>query len=196
MTRTVILASSSPYRRALLAKILPNIIAQDPAIDESPLPNEMPEALVCRLAKCKARALQVAYTDALIIGSDQVAALDGHILTKPGIHDRAKRQLQQCAGREVVFYTGLCVYDSALKQDEALCETTTVTFRSLSEEEIEAYLRREQPYDCAGAFKVEGLGIQLFESLQGNDPNALVGLPLIALGQMLRARGVNPLLQR
>ncbi|MBI2379187.1 MAG: septum formation inhibitor Maf [Gammaproteobacteria bacterium] len=187
----LVLASSSPYRRALLAKLGLPFEYASPDVDETPLPGESPESLVLRLAQAKARALAPRYTDALLIGSDQVAVLDGQILGKPGSHDAARVQLMAASGRSLRFLTGLCVYNAAAQGGNALVEPFTVHFRELSDNQIENYLRREQPYDCAGSFKSEGLGIALFEALEGNDPNALVGLPLIRLVDLLALEGVN-----
>lgn len=194
MTPSLVLASSYSYRRSLLARIADDFICADPAIDEQNLPGESAEALVQRLALGKAKALQLRYPEALIIGSDQVASLDGQILGKPGDFDTAKMQLQRCSGRNVRFLTGLCLLDTRDGHYELLCEPFAVTFRQLEDAEIETYLRREQPYDCAGSFKSEGLGICLFEGMEGKDPNTLIGLPLITLATLLRDKGINPLL--
>lgn len=196
MARQLVLASSSTYRRALLQKILPQFEAAAPGVDESPHPGEAPVELVQRLALAKARALAGKFSDALIIGSDQVACLDGDILTKPGNFANARQQLQRCSGRRVEFATGLCLLDARSDEHDLLCEPFSVLFRELEDAEIDAYLRAETPYDCAGSFKAEGLGICLFESLQGKDPNTLVGLPLITLATLLRQRGVNPLFEQ
>lgn len=194
MKTQIVLASGSDYRRQLLGKLLADFEIGVPAIDESRRPGEPVEPMVRRLALAKARALVSRFPRALIIGSDQAAALDGEILTKPGNYANARGQLSDCSGRRVVFQTGLCLLDAASGEYDLVCEPYTVHFRELSEDEISAYLRREQPYDCAGSFKAEGLGISLFLALEGKDPNALVGLPLISLGEMLRKRGINPLL--
>jgi MAF protein len=154
---------------------------------------ESAEALVLRLAAAKAQALALAYPEHLIIGSDQVCVIDGNITGKPHTEENARAQLRQASGQAVTFYTGLALYNGRSKQLQALCEPFHVHFRALSEAEIAAYVRLEQPLNCAGSFKSEGLGIALFDRLEGRDPNALIGLPLIALLEMLRAEGINPL---
>jgi len=190
----LILASSSPYRRQLLARLGLPFEHHSPNIDETPLPGELPQTLACRLAESKAQALHdPAHSDRLIIGSDQVASLDGTPLGKPGSHSRATDQLIAASGRTLTFYTGLCLHDSRTNKSQTLCETFEVTFRALSPEQIENYLNQEQPYDCAGAFKAEGLGVALFESTSGRDANSLIGLPLIALTGLLLEAGVDPL---
>lgn len=192
----IVLASSSPYRKSLLARLELPFRCASPDIDETPLPGETPEALAIRLATDKARALAQGCPNSLIIGSDQVAALpDGAILGKPGDHKQAKSQLTRSSGQCVQFMTGLAILDTRSNTLTTCCERFDVNFRSLSEKEIEGYLRKEQPYDCAGSFKMEGLGIALFSGLEGRDPNSLVGLPLIALIDLLRAFGINPLLE-
>ncbi|HEX6733840.1 MAG TPA: Maf family nucleotide pyrophosphatase [Azonexus sp.] len=188
--QSLILASTSPYRRELLARLgLPFAVA-NPQTDESPLPGETPEALALRLSEAKARAVADQHPDALIIGSDQVATVDGRIYGKPGNHPRALEQLRALSGRTVNFFTGLCLYNARTDQAEVRGVPTLVTFRQLSDSEIENYLRREPAYNCAGSAKSEGLGIALLQSMRGDDPNALVGLPLIALCDMLRKQGV------
>lgn len=190
MMPTLVLASTSPYRRELLARLgLPFVVA-NPQTDESPLPGETPEALALRLSEAKARAVADAYPDALIIGSDQVATVDGKIYGKPGDHQRAVAQLRELSGKTVNFFTGLCLYNSRSGRSQVQGVPTLVSFRQLDDLEIENYLRREPAYNCAGSAKSEGLGIALLSSLQGDDPNALVGLPLIALCDMLREEGV------
>lgn len=191
--RRLILASSSPYRRALLDRLGLDYEAISPDIDESPVAGESVSQLVQRLALCKAQAIASQHPDALVIGSDQVAILDGRLLTKPGDHATATRQLQQASGRTVAFHTGLCLLDA--QSGQSLCEDVTynVHFRNLTAREIDTYLKREQPYDCAGSFKSEGLGIALFERLEGDDPNSLIGLPLIRLMDMLQQMGVEVL---
>lgn len=183
------LASSSRYRRALLEKLGLDFIADSPAIDESVQPGETPAALVERLAREKAQALAAKYPHHLIIGSDQVACLDGEILGKPGNAARARQQLQAASGRHALFLTGLCLLDSGSGTLQSVVEPFAVEFRVLNAAQIDHYLEREQPFDCAGSFKSEGLGIALFERLEGDDPNALVGLPLIRLVTMLEAAG-------
>ena len=186
----LVLASSSPFRKALLQKLQLPFTTDSPDIDETPLANESIEAMVTRLAEAKARALGPRHPDALIIGSDQSAALNQQVLQKPGNFDKAFEQLRAASGKTITFYTGLCLYNTSTDQADALCEPYTVTFRNLSDNEISHYLQREQPYNCAGSFKSEGLGISLFEKLQGKDPNTLIGLPLITLCQMLRKNGM------
>ena len=194
--RPLLLASSSPYRRDLLKRLGLPFESASPEIDESPVNNESAEHLVTRLARSKAEALATAWPDHWIIGSDQVACLeDGTLLNKPGNHERATEQLLRSSGRRVSFLTGLALLDASSGELQTHCERFHAHFRSLSPEEIENYLHTEQPYDCAGSFKVEGLGIALFSQLEGRDPNSLVGLPLIALNGMLRQWGLNPLLQ-
>lgn len=186
----LLLASTSPYRKMLLEKLQLPFDCAAPEVDETPLPGETAEALVLRLAAAKAQALALAYPEHLIIGSDQVCVIDGNITGKPHTEENARAQLRQAAGQAVTFYTGLA---GRSKQLQALCEPFHVHFRALSETEIAAYVRMEQPLNCAGSFKSEGLGIALFDRLEGRDPNALIGLPLIALLEMLRAEGINPL---
>ena len=190
---TLVLASTSPYRRELLSRLgLPFSVAS-PDTDESPRPGEAAETLALRLAEAKARAVAPAYPQALIIGSDQVAIANGKIYGKPGTHERAVAQLQELSGQSVNFYTALCLYDSRNDSRQICGVPTQVKFRSLSNSEIDNYLAREPAYNCAGSAKSEGLGIALLDSLSGDDPNALVGLPLIALCAMLRQAGMNPL---
>jgi septum formation protein len=164
-----------------------------PDINESPLAGEQPESLVQRLAMEKALAVGLTHPKALIIGSDQVAVLDQQILGKPGSHARAVEQLQQASGKRVTFLTGLCLYNSSNGERQICCEPFDVLFRDLALQEIEHYLHKETPYNCAGSFKSEGLGICLFQGMQGNDPTALIGLPLIRLVDMLRHEGVDVL---
>jgi len=190
----IVLASSSVYRQQLLQTLGLPFTACSPDIDESPLAGESPRELVVRLAKAKARALADDFPDALIIGSDQVALIDETLLTKPHTHVNAFAQLRRCSGREVEFSTGLCLLNAATGIDESLVEPFRVKFRELSDEQIDGYLKKEEPFDCAGSFKSEGLGIALFESLDGRDPNSLVGLPLIALVGLLDKMGVDPLI--
>ncbi|MDM3872144.1 Maf family nucleotide pyrophosphatase [Porticoccus sp. W117] len=189
----IALASSSPYRRQLLERLGLPFQCQSPQVDETPLAGESPTALAVRLSQSKARALAEPFPDHHIIGSDQVAECNGTILHKPGDFDAARQQLQQQSGNTVSFHTGLCLYNSASGESQTDVVTTTVHFRVLSNEEIERYLHREQPYDCAGSFKVEQLGVSLFEKVESSDPTALVGLPLIRLCEMLRQSGVRVL---
>ena len=187
----LVLASTSVYRKQLLQKLGLPFDTAAPDVDESPLDDETPQQLVMRLAEAKARAVASQFPNALIIGSDQVAVIDDDILGKPGNFENAVNQLRAAAGKQVDFKTGLCLYNSASGNGQTSCETYSVVFRHLSEEQIKSYVRREQPYDCAGSFKSEGLGIALFERLMGEDPNTLVGLPLIALIRMLEKEGIN-----
>lgn len=187
----LILASSSPYRRQLLERLALPFETRSPDIDETPMEGESPRALVQRLAREKARAVAAGFDDALVIGSDQVAVLQGKILGKPGSHENALAQLRRCSGRAVMFQTGLCLIDTASGVEQLECVPFEVRFRALSEPQIERYLQQEKPYDSAGSFKSEGLGIALFESMYGDDPTALVGLPLIRLTRMLDNAGVE-----
>lgn len=189
----LILASSSPYRRQLLDKLGLAYHWASPAIDETPLPKEKPEDLVVRLAKAKAHALAGTYPTHLIIGADQVSSQDGQILGKPGNLASAFAQLQAASGKTLTFFTGLCLFNSRTGHCQNICETYEVSFRQLTETQIQRYLNLEQPFDCAGSFKCEGLGISLFRSMQGRDPNCLVGLPLMALIDMLINEGIDPL---
>ncbi len=189
----LILASTSPFRRVLLERLELPFDTLSPEVDETAGENESPEELVLRLAGAKARAGAAAATDALVIGSDQVACIDGQILGKPGTRERAIAQLELASGREVVFYTGLCLFDARNGSAQLECVPFHVHFRALSRRRIESYLDREQPYNCAGSFKSEGLGIALFERLEGDDPNALIGLPLIRLVRMLERAGFEVL---
>jgi MAF protein len=189
----LVLASTSRYRRALLEQLGLTFATASPDIDEARRPNEPPQALVQRLAEAKARAVATARPEALIIGSDQVACLDDQVLGKPGDRPRAIAQLRACSGREVLFQTGLCLLDAPSGQARVICEPFRVRFRSLTEAQITAYVDREQPFDCAGGFKSEGLGIALFERLDGDDPNALIGLPLIRLITLLSNAGIDVL---
>jgi len=190
----LVLASTSPYRRALLEKLGVTVECAAPGVDETALPGETPRHLVLRLAQAKAQALAERYPQHLIIGSDQVCVLDGEITGKPLTEENAVKQLMKARGNIVTFYTGLALYNSATGHLQTECEPFDVHFRHLSEQEITDYLRKERPLNCAGSFKSEGLGITLFERLEGRDPNTLVGLPLIALCQMLRREDCNPLL--
>lgn len=183
--KKLVLGSTSPFRKELLKKLHLPFDTDSPNIDESAIANESPEQLVKRLAEQKARALAENHPDSLIIGSDQVACIEQQILGKPGNREKAIEQLSFASGKAVVFYTGLCVLDTTSNQAEVICEPFTVTFRHLEKQQIENYLDKEEPYNCAGSFKSEGYGITLFESLKGNDPNSLIGLPLIQLVRML-----------
>ncbi|MEH6517935.1 MAG: Maf family nucleotide pyrophosphatase [Halioglobus sp.] len=185
----LILASTSPYRKQLLSRLQMPFTTIAPGTDESPLPDEPANALVERLALAKALAVAKDCPDSLIIGSDQVAALNGQIFGKPGNYAAATAQLSQCSGMEVVFYTAIALVGVDCGFSEVIVNPFTVKFRELTELEISTYLQREQPYDCAGSFKCEGLGIALFESLSGSDPTSLEGLPLIALTTLLANAG-------
>lgn len=189
----IVLASGSTYRRQLLQRLQLPFEWSAPDVDETPAPGEPPAALAERLARAKAAALAQRFPSHLIIGSDQVASLDGAPLGKPGDFATAMRQLRACSGRRVDFLTGLSLLDSATGLQQGCVERFSVVFRPLAERQIARYLEREQPFDCAGSFKVEGLGIALFERLEGDDPNTLVGLPLIRLVDMLRNAGVDVL---
>ncbi|WMC12229.1 Maf family protein [Oceanimonas pelagia] len=182
---SLILASSSPYRRALLARLGLDFACHSPDIDEAPLPGETGDALALRLARQKAAAVATQYQAGLVIGSDQVCVNGDHLLGKPGTLERARAQLLAAAGKRVSFYTGLCVHDIASGQSRALVEPFHVHFRPLTPAQIDRYLAKEPALDCAGAFRCEGLGISLFERMDGRDPNSLVGLPLIALVELL-----------
>lgn len=190
----LVLASSSPYRRTLLARLNLPFAASSPDVDETALPGEDVHTLVLRLALAKARALAPGFPDALIIGSDQACQFDTRILGKPHTFARAREQLLACSGRRVDFHTALVLLDTRSGQWQQAVERYSVTFRHLTLSEIEHYLRAEQPWDCAGSFKVEGLGIALFSALEGRDYHSLIGLPLLQLCAMLRQAGLNPLL--
>jgi septum formation protein len=191
----LILASSSAYRRELLGRLRLPFEALAPDIDESPLAGEAPQATALRLARTKAAAIAATHPGALVIGSDQVATLDGEQIGKPGDHARALAQLQKMRGRRVVFHTALCLWDGRATNPDQAAQVenvqTFVTFRDLPDAELDAYLRLEQPYDCAGSAKNEGLGIAILERIDSSDPTALTGLPLIALTSMLRRAGVS-----
>jgi septum formation protein len=189
----LILASTSPYRRVLLERLGLAFTAAAPYVDETRRPGEPPQVLVLRLAEAKARAVAETHPGALIIGSDQVACLDDAVLGKPGDRDSAIAQLERASGRCVLFQTGLCLLDAARGQAQTLVEPFRVHFRRLTRAQIEGYVDRERPFDCAGSFKSEGLGIALFERLDGEDPNALIGLPLIRLIPLLESAGILPL---
>lgn len=187
----IVLASTSAYRRMLLERFgLPFATAR-PDVDETPLAAEAPSATADRLAVAKARAVAAAFPDALIIGSDQVAHLGSEIFGKPGTAERAIDQLRRMSGRTVIFHTALALLDTRTDTVRRESVPTRVTFRTLGDDEIVRYVEKERPLDCAGSAKSEGLGITLLESLSGDDPTALVGLPLIALSRLLRAQGVQ-----
>ncbi len=195
-TPTLLLASSSKYRQALLKKLGLPFSSFSPDIDESPLDGESPTDLVQRLAYEKAKAYlknpDVVKAD-FIIGSDQVCVIDGKIVGKPHTQERAIKQLTAASGKTITFYTGLTLLNTQNNHSQTEVEAFNVHFRELSEQEIIGYLNKEQPYDCAGSFKCEGLGITLFERLDGRDINTLMGLPLILLCDMLKKEGINPL---
>ncbi|QYF92562.1 Maf family nucleotide pyrophosphatase [Massilia sp. PAMC28688] len=186
----LILASSSAYRRELLARLRLPFAVMLPELDERPLPAEAPQATALRLARAKAEAVAARAPGSVVIGSDQVATLDGEQIGKPGSHAAALAQLQRMRGRRVVFHTALCVVDAAGGAELENVQTF-VTFRDLPDAELDAYLRIEQPYDCAGSAKNEGLGIAILERIDSSDPTALTGLPLIALTGMLRRAGFH-----
>lgn len=188
--RLLVLASGSPYRRLLLARLDLPFETAAPRIDERRLPAEAPAALALRLAKEKAEAVADSFDDALIIGSDQVALLGDEVLGKPLDRDTATSQLRRASGREIVFLTGICLLDSASGRRQADVVPYRVRMRPLSAAVIARYLEKDRPYDCAGSFKSEALGISLFQQMSGDDPNALIGLPLIRLVTMLTAEGV------
>lgn len=189
---SLVLASSSPFRRELLARLGLPFHCDSPAIDEQPRAGESAEALVMRLAEAKAEAVAARHPQALIIGSDQVAVLaDGRILGKPGSVEQATEQLTRASGASVTFLTGLCLLDSSSGRRHTLCEPFRVHFRTLSPDVIQRYIEREQPLNCAGSFKSEGLGITLFRRLEGDDPSALIGLPLIRLTDLLAEQGIE-----
>ena len=193
MTPSILLASTSPFRQALLRKLGLPFITAAPEVDESPQPGENAEALVIRLAVAKAQALAGTYPRHWIIGSDQVCVLDGAIAGKPHTAENARAQLRAASGKAITFYTGLALFHPASGRLLQCCEPFMVHFRTLTDAEIAGYVEKEQPLQCAGSFKSEGLGICLFDRLEGRDPNTLVGLPLIALNEMLRKAGINPL---
>lgn len=191
--QTLVLASSSPYRRMLLDKLELPYQHASPDIDESPKPAEQPAALVKRLAIEKAQAIATQFDSAIIIGSDQVAVCDDVILGKPVTATKAHEQLKLLSGKRVTFLTGLAVMNTQHQTIDAIVEPFNVQFRTLSEQQIENYVAKEQPLNCAGSFKSEGLGIALFEKLEGDDPNSLIGLPLIQLTKMLLTQGIDVL---
>jgi len=189
--RTLVLGSTSRYRRELLQRLNLPFTVTAPEVDETPQSGEAPRALALRLALAKARAVAAQHPDAVVIGSDQVADLAGHPLGKPGTHERATAQLRLMSGHTVVFQTALAVVCQATGFEQVDLAPVEVRFRTLSDDEIERYLRAEQPYDCAGSAKSEGLGISLLDAIVSDDPTALVGLPLIRTCRMLRAAGLT-----
>ena len=193
-TRPLILGSTSRYRRELLERLRLSFDVVAPDVDESEWPGEMPSALAGRLALAKAEAVATMHPQAWVIGSDQVADLDGQAIGKPGNHERAAAQLRQMSGRSVVFHTAVALVCRETGFSASRIAPVQVQFRSLSDAEIENYLRLDQPYDCAGSAKSESLGISLLSSIQSDDPTALIGLPLIRTCELLRLAGLNPLL--
>ena len=187
------LASTSTYRRQLLAKLTPQFHTAKPDVDETPLANESAEQLVCRLAVAKAQAVAAGLSSGLVIGSDQVAVFNNDIIGKPHTAENALTQLRRFSGNCVTFLTGLALVNAQSGNIQVIVEPFNVSFRTLTDAEIIAYIKKEQPLDCAGSFKSEGLGISLFSKLSGDDPNSLIGLPLIRLNQMLLNEGVNVL---
>lgn len=188
--RPLVLASSSVYRRELLQRLQIPFVSRSPNVNEQPLPDESAELLVQRLALAKASALRAQFLQHLIIGSDQAAVLDGEILGKPGNTAAAEQQLQRLSGRSVTFYTGLCLLDSPSGDYQLACVPFTVHFRQLDAEQIQRYVAKDKPLDCAGSFKAEGLGVSLFRSTEGADATSLIGLPLIQLCSMLNQAGI------
>ena len=192
----LILASTSRYRRELLERLRIPFQALSPGTDETPLPGEAPAALAERLALEKAQALAARFPDAVVVGADQVADVDGVAMGKPGNHERAVDQLRTMSGRTIVFQTALAVVRAATGFAEVRRAAVSVRFRTLADAEIEFYLRTEQPYDCAGSAKCETLGIALLDAIESDDPTALIGLPLIRTAALLRAAGLDPLRAR
>ena len=191
--RRLVLASTSRYRRELLARLRLPFAVEPPEVDERPHAGETPAATASRLALAKAGAVAARHVDAIVIGSDQIADLAGHAIGKPGDHDRATAQLRAMRGRVVVFQTAVAVACVATGFAESALVPVTVRLRELSDAEIERYLRAETPYDCAGSAKIETLGIALVESVASDDPTALIGLPLIRTCELLRRAGLDPL---
>ena len=187
----IVLGSSSPFRQQLLRTLGLEFATCSPDIDETPQPQETPRALVERLALEKAKAVAVQHPQALVIASDQVSVLDNTINGKPGDLEKATQQLKASSGKVVTFYTSLCIYDARDQTYQLDVVPFRVHFRQLSDEKIARYLKKEQPFNCAGAFKSEGLGISLFERLEGDDPNSLIGLPLIRLVSFLEQKGIR-----
>ena len=189
--RVLILGSTSRYRRELLSRLNIAFEVASPDVDETPLAGETPRDMACRLALAKARTVAARHPEAVVIGSDQVADLAGEALGKPGTHERATDQLRRMRGQMVVFQTAVAVVCQATGFEELDLAPVRVKFRALRDDEIENYLRAEQPYDCAGSAKSEGLGIALLETIDNDDPTALVGLPLIRTCRMIRAAGIR-----
>ncbi len=191
LQRALILGSTSRYRRELLQRLRIAFDVVSPDVDETPLPGETPHALATRLALAKAQAVAALHPNAVVIGSDQVADLNGEPLGKPGTHERAVMQLQRMRGQTVIFQTAVSVVCQASGFEQTELAQIKVRFRELSDDEIEAYLRAEEPYDCAGSAKSEGLGIALLDAIDNDDPTALIGLPLIRTARLLRAAGID-----
>ena len=191
MPKSLVLGSTSPFRKELLERFKSDFIVDSPDIDETPLENEIPEDYVLRLSLEKAKAVAKRQPNSLIIASDQCSILNGVIRGKPGNHENAIKQLTESSGKCVSFLTGLCLYDSSDDSYQLDLVPYYVDFRTLTAAEIESYLRTEEPYFCAGSFKSEGLGVTLFKSMLGDDPTALIGLPLIRLSEMLREKGIS-----
>ncbi len=189
----LILASTSEFRRSILQKLHLPFKTKAPNVDETPLPDESPEQLVARLAQSKAQAIADTHPQAVVIGSDQVALFNGKILGKPHTYDNAVKQLSEFSGHQVRFLTGLTVINGKTNNTETIVEPFSVYFRQLTAAQIHRYVEAEKPFNCAGSFKSEGLGICLFEKLEGDDPNSLIGLPLIQLVRMLNNAGVDVL---
>jgi septum formation protein len=189
----LVLASTSPYRRELLQRLQLQFETIAPGVEEAPLAGEAAATTAVRLAQAKARAVRSTFPHALIIGSDQVAEIDGERLDKPGTHERAVAQLRRLSGRAANFHTAVALLNAATGALHSRLVVTRVVFRELTPAVIDAYLRKEQPYDCAGSAKSEGLGIALLRAIEGDDPTALIGLPLIALTELLAAEGVRVL---
>lgn len=189
----LVLASESVYRKQLLQRLRVPFACMAPHLDETAEPEELPHQLATRLAREKAQVIAKQTQGAVIIGSDQVCACGADILGKPGNQQLAQQQLMACSGRAVMFFTALYVFDQRTEKAYNVMDTTEVVFRQLSTQEIQAYLRLDEPYDCAGSFKVEQLGVTLFNAVNSQDPTALIGLPLIQLGKILRRCGINPL---
>ena len=191
LQRALILGSTSRYRRELLQRLRVPFDVVSPDVDETPLPSEAPQALATRLALAKAKAVAALHPSAVVIGSDQVADLNGEPLGKPGTYERAVLQLQRMRGQTVIFQTAVSVVCQASGFEQTELAQIKVRFRELSDAEIEAYLRAEKPYDCAGSAKSEGLGIALLDAIDNDDPTALIGLPLIRTARLLRAAGID-----
>jgi septum formation protein len=191
----LILGSTSPFRKELLERLKIDFSCASPDVDETPIEGETIEQMVMRLSELKAEAIaeqiKNSNEDALIIGSDQSAVLNGKPLTKPGNFENAVKQLSDASGQRIVFQTGLCLLNTRTGKKQTICEPYTVVFKKLSAQTIERYLKKEEPYNCAGSFKSEGLGIALFEKFEGEDPNSLIGLPLIKLVGMLENEGLE-----